>query len=260
MKRIPSLVIAAVALVVLAAPSHGFDPAEVAAIKRQVQHGMNGGNPDAVVAARGRFAALSAAEPNSALLHYWVAFASWRAMPLIQRSDKAEAKRIGQDGIAHLDRTLEIDPQFAEALALKGSLQGMLIGAGGGSPMTLGPQSSANLDRAAGLAPKNPRIALLDGIGILHKPAVFGGGAKKALPRLTEALAFYASDAVSDSTQPDWGRDDVHVWIGRAHAAQKKWAEARDAFKQALEVNPDNGWVRHQLLPAAEKNLQRAAR
>lgn len=258
-----STLVSALAVLTLAtaAPSLAFDPAEVVAARRAVQQGLDNGNADALVAARGRFAALSAAEPGSALLHYWVGFASWRAMPLVQRTSKDEAKRIGLDGLAHLDRALAVDPGFADAVALKGGLQGMLIGVGGGSPMTLGPQSEANLTRAAQLAPRNPRVALLDGVGILHKPGIFGGGGKKALARLAEARALFETDVVADSTLPDWGREDIHVWTGRAHASQKKWADARDAYRRALEVNPDNGWVRHQLLPEVEKKLQqRAAR
>lgn len=262
MKRFLLTLLAALAVLTTARPSLAFDAAELVAAKRAVQQGMDAGDAGALVAARGRFAALSAAEPGSALLHYWVGVASWRALPLVQSKgkDKDEAKRIGLDGVAHLDKAIELDPKFAEAYAMKGGLQGMLIGAGGGSPMTLGPQSDANLARAEVLAPENPRIALLDGVGIFHKPAIFGGGSKKALARLAQAQALYAKETAPDSTMPDWGRDDVHTWTGRVLADQKKWAEARDAYRRALQVNPDNGWVRHQLLPQVEKKLQQAVK
>jgi len=257
MKRTLLTLLAALAL---AAPVHAFDATEVAAAKKAVQDGMNAGDGDALVAARAKFAALSAAEPSSALLHYWVGMASWRALPLIQRKDKDEAKRMGLDGVAHLDQAIALDPRFAEAYAMKGGLQGMLIGVGGGSPMTLGPQSESNLARAEVLAPENPRVALLDGVGIFHKPGIFGGGSKKALPRLAEAQALYAKEIVSDPVMPDWGRDDVHTWTGRAYADQKKWTEAVAAYKRALEVNPANGWVRNILLPEAEKKSQQASK
>jgi tetratricopeptide (TPR) repeat protein len=258
MKSIALMLIAALALA--AVPAHAFDAAEVVAAKKAVQDGMNAGDAAALVAARGKFAALSAAEPSSALLHYWVGMASWRTLPMVQRKDKDEARRIGLDGVAHLDRAIEIDPKFAEAYAMKGGLQGMLIGVGGGSPMTLGPQSDQNLARAEVLAPGNPRVALLDGVGILHKPAIFGGGAKKAIARLAEAQAMFAKETVSDPTLPDWGRDDVHTWMGRAYAEQKKWNEAVASYKRALEANPDNGWVKNVLLPEAEKKSQQAAK
>ena len=260
MKRFAIPLLAALVVSFTAGRSAAFDAAELVAAKRAVQEGINAGDAGALVAARSRLAALSAAEPGSALLHYWVGMASWRAMPMVQRKDKDEAKRIGLDGLAHLDRAIALDPKFAEAYAMKGGLQGMLIGIGGGSPMTLGPQADANLARAEVLAPANPRVALLDGVGILHKPGIFGGGAKKALVRLGEAQAMFAKEATPDPTMPDWGRDDVHTWTGRALADQKKWAEARDAYRRALEVNPENGWVRNQLLPAVEKKLQQAAK
>ena len=47
--------------------------------------------------------------------------------------------------------------------------------------MQLGIQMGADMDHAHDLAPKNPRVALLDGINTLYKPGFVGGGAGKAL-------------------------------------------------------------------------------
>lgn len=259
MNRIVPLLLLA-ALAAPAAPAAAFDPVEVAAARRAVDAAMNAGDAAQALAARGRFAALAAAEPDSPLLHYWVGYASWRALPLVQRTSKDEAKRIGLDGVAHLDRALALDPRFGEAWALKGGLQGMLIGAGGGSPMTLGPESEKSIARGEALDPASPRVALLAGIGTLHKPGILGGGPKKALPHFAEARARFEREAVADSTRPAWGRDDVHVWTGIAHSRAKRWSEAREAYLRALEINPDHGWVRTQLLPEIERRLQKAGR
>ena len=72
------LAAAIVALATHAAPARAADPSEIVAGKRAVQEAMNGGKVEALLAARARLAALSSAEPGSALLHYWAAFASWR--------------------------------------------------------------------------------------------------------------------------------------------------------------------------------------
>ena len=56
-----------------------------------------------------------------------------------------------------------------------------------------------------------------------------------------------------------WGRDDAHLWAGRAAMKLKRYADARDAYRKALEVNPANAWVRGQLLPEVEKAMTSAS-
>ncbi len=229
------------------------DPAAIAAARRTLQEAVNAGRPEGLLKARAQFQALSAAEPGSAPLHYWVAVASWRVVPLLEDAQKAEM--IARDGLAHCEAALKLDPALAEALAMKGGLQGMSIRFNPASMMTLGPQSEANLGRALGMSPKNPRIHLLRGIGTLNKPAAFGGGAAPALEMFKQAQALFAADSAADSVAPDWGRDDALLWAGRAAMKLEDYAAARGYFTAALEVNPANAWVKARLLPAAEEAL-----
>ena len=108
---------------------------------------------------------------------------------------------------------------------------------------------------AKDLAPKNPRVALLDGINTLYKPAFVGGGADKAVLRFGEAQVLYAAETVTDPAAPDWGRDDVYLWDGRAQAKTGDFKGAKESYTKALAANPSNGWVRHSLLPDVEKKL-----
>jgi len=248
----------ATALALAAPPARAFEAATVAAARRDLQAAVNHGDVAAMLAVRARFAALSAAEPGVALLHDWVAAATWRALPFETSKDRKLAEKLGDDALDHLEKSLVANPKDAEALALKGALQGILIGLKPGAMMTLGPQSGANLARAQGLAPENPRVALLLGIGDLHKPAQFGGGADAALPSFRHAQELFAKEAVADSTAPDWGRDDAFLWEGRALMQKSDYAAARAAFAKALAANPANGWVKSRLLPEAEQKLAAA--
>ena len=229
------------------------DPAAIAAARRTLREAVSAARPEGLLKARAQFQALSAAEPGSAPLHYWVAVASWRAVPMLEDAKKAE--RMAADGITHCDAALKLDPTFAEALAMKAGLQGMSIRFNPASMMTLGPQSEANLGRALGMSPKNPRIHLLRGIATLNKPAAFGGGAALALEILKQAQALFAADSPADSTTPDWGRDDALLWAGRAAMSLEDFAAARGFYAAALEVNPANAWVKARLMPAAEEAL-----
>jgi tetratricopeptide (TPR) repeat protein len=240
------------------APAHAFDATAVAAARRDLQSAVNHGDLGALLAVRARFAALSAAEPDAALLHDWVAVATWRALPLEIQKDRKLAEKLGDDAITHAEKAIAADPKDAEALAILGGLQGMMTTLRPGDIMTLGPQSGANLARAAALAPNDPRVALLQGIGDLHKPAQFGGGPEVSLPDFRRAQELFAKESVADSTAPDWGRDDACLWEGQALARLSEWEKARDAYRRALEANPANGWVHSTLLPEAEKKVATA--
>jgi len=245
-------------LVLSPPPARAFDPAAVVAARRDLQTAVDHGDLSGLLAVRARFAALSAAEPGEALLHDWVAAATWRALPLQMQKDPKRAEKLGDDALDRLEKALATNPKDAEALALEGGLEGLLISVKPNSMMTLGPQSEAHLARAYALAPNDPRVSLLQGIGDLHKPAQFGGGPDAALPSFLHAEELFAKESVADSTSPGWGRDDAFLWEGRAQAQKKDWTAARDAFRKALDANPGNGWVRSQLLPEAEKQLAAA--
>ncbi len=251
-------VLAAVAAVASVATVHAADPAAVLALKQALQSGMDHGDVAAMQKARAGFAALSAAEPKDARLHYWVAFADWRITPMAMRTDKAVAARHAKQGLEHLEQALAVAPKDAECLALKGGLQGMSISFKPSSAMSLGPQSQGNIERARKLAADNPRVWLIDAIGELNKPALFGGGADPALETLEKAQALFAAETVTDPAAPDWGRDDVWTWTGRAHAKKKQWKDAVAAYEKALAANPANGWVRTQLLPEAQGALAKS--
>jgi tetratricopeptide (TPR) repeat protein len=121
--------------------------------------------------------------------------------------------------------------------------------------MKLGIQMEGDMGHARDLAPKNPRVALLDGINTLYKPAFVGGGAGAARTKFEKAGALFAAETVTDAAAPDWGKDDVWTWDGRAAMKAGDFKDAAAAYRKALAANPDNGWVKRSLLPEAEKKL-----
>jgi tetratricopeptide (TPR) repeat protein len=261
---IAALVALAASFALAVRPAGAADSAAVAAAKGALQTGVDHGKPAEILAARAQFVALSLAEPDSPALHYWVALASWRAVPLMMDDEKSKerAKKLCKDGIEQCDRALARAPKHADAIALKAGLQGLWLSFDPGSMMTLGMQMGVAMARARDLEPANPRVAFLDGINTFHKPAFVGGGADKARVLFDESIALFAKAGPAATAGPsgdpgalDWGRDDAFIWAGRSAMKEKDYAAAKAYYEKALVANPNNGWVRHSLLPRLEKQL-----
>jgi len=239
-----------------AAPAHAQEMTPIAEAREALNAAVSTYRAPQVLKARATFEAMAAADPKAVPLHYWIAYADWRAVPLLKGAERDKAERYVKDGLDQCEQALGVEPANAEVLALKASLQGLAIGFDPKSMMTLGVQSSMNLRRAAELQPANPRVRLLLAINVLHRPPEFGGGPAAADSVFRRAIELFAK--ISDSTgaaAPDWGREDAHLWAGRCAAKLLDWPRARDQYRAALRVNPANVWVRDQLLPEAEKAL-----
>jgi tetratricopeptide (TPR) repeat protein len=228
------------------------DPAAIRSAQTALLAAAARGTASDLLQARGRLAALSAANPGSAELHYWTALADWRLAPRLVATDRA-AERWCRDGLEHAARAVELDPKHAEALALRSSLLGLSLTFDPGAMMTVGPEVEEIMARAVAMAPKNPRVVLLDGIGTLGKPGFVGGGARPALARLTAAAALFDAEAAADSPVTAWGRDDACVWAGRAAFQLGDPAGAVVWYRRALAASPGHAWVVRSLLPEAEK-------
>lgn len=248
---------AVLAILAWVAPAAGHDAAAVVAAKHLLQQGVDHGDVARVLEARSRFQTLASVEPRAALLHYWVAVADWRAVTLFlngKDTNRDKAERHCQAGLAAAERAIELDPRMGGALAMKAGLMGLSLSfKSPAAMMTVGPEMEGAMGRAVGLSPDDPRVHLLDGINTLHKPAFVGGGPRPALVKFARAIERFAAEAVADSTAPDWGRDDAHLWAGSAAMKLEDYAAAKRHFDDALAANPQNGWVRTSLLPEAEK-------
>lgn len=159
-----------------------------------------------------------------------------RAKPMLEEAERALARAQDLGG-------------GASATALRGAVTGQLAGTGGVlNAMRMGPRSFKLLDEAIAAAPRDPRVALLNGMSRLNAPRAFGGGPAKGEPELRRAVALFASDQ-SVSGAPAWGRVDAHIWLGIALEQLGRRDEARAELLRALALAPGHVWVTRELLP-----------
>ena len=245
-----SLVLLSLALVPVLIPvaARAADPARLADAQRRVERGVYARTVDGMVQARAELERLATAEPKSAALHYWVAYADWRIAARLT-DKKPQATRYVKDGLEHARKAFALNPHDAESLALESSLLGISLQIEPANMMTIGPQIETEMRRALEMAPENPRVLLLDAIGTLHKPAFVGGGADKALPKFQKAQERFAAEDTADSTAAHWGRFESYAWAGRSALKLGDRDAARGYYQRALDLQPDNGWVKGVLLP-----------
>jgi len=91
------------------------------------------------------------------------------------------------------------------------------------------------IEKAISLDPKNALAYVSRGVGSYYLPAQMGGGVDPALKDLDKAIALDPKLA------------DAYVWKGVVLHKANRNAEARQAFTEALKLEPDRLWAKQQL-------------
>ena len=148
---------------------------------------------DAFFQAREVFLAAVETDPSHPLAHYYVALVDWCLVNELKgsKSQSERAAELADDGLEHCDNVLTLDPDHAEILALKGSLQCQLSQLRQSKRHELRDSAVINLRRAVEISPDNPRVWLASGICRLHRSRAQGGGPVGALKEFRRAVELF---------------------------------------------------------------------
>lgn len=223
--------------------------------KAQIQHAMNNWKQGQLLSARAFFERLQHDQKYPWLIHYYISYADSRLVefflsqnPAENETAKAEAEKYLEDGIKHLEQSIELKDDFAESYALLSNILGKKIGLNPWQGVILGPKSGMKLGLAFKRAPSNPRVNLIAGQNAFYTPKFFGGGNERAMKHLLRAESLFDSVKTENSLLPDWGKDEVFAYQGMILVKQEKYPEAKKCFEKALEINPEYLWVRDVLI------------
>ena len=221
----------------------------VAEAKAQLKAGLNAGDFGPCRKARDLFLrGLMSAGDKKALFEYYVALADFRIAVLAMRSGlTAEAEAMVGEGRKYLENAAAADPLFGEVFALQGYLAGLEIALHPDRAMSLGMAVFREFAKAEEKGAANPRVFLLKGSYLLYVPEPYGGGPDNALPSLEKSAALFEKEISADPLMPDWGKDEVFLYLGLVFKRKNDPAKAGEMFRKALAVNPDFGWARAEL-------------
>ena len=191
-------------------------------------------------------------DDQRSIARYTVAYLNWRLSVLADGVPDDEQDALLEEAVELLGEELADNDANAEAHALLASVYGLQIGRSPLKGAFLGMRAARASARAMDLEPQNPRVLLLAGIGKLHTPRMFGGGEDRAEALLNRAVAAFRTEP-SERPWPRWGRIDAYAWLGQVAARRGDPDAARRYYRQALEIEPQFGWVRWVLLPAIEQ-------
>ncbi len=178
---------------------------------------------------------LSGPEGGDDPLHqYYVGLANYRLATVLAAKDKTRAREAAARCVSRLDVAVTAKSEFAEGLALQSACLRKLGNLALWNPLA-GAKSTGQMERAVKLAPKDPRVLLLQAIEN-------GEGGKidaTVIAKLkTAAMAFEAERQGIDRT-PGWGAAEVYAYLGRGYLDQGDVLAARDALERALLSAPD---------------------
>jgi tetratricopeptide (TPR) repeat protein len=218
-----------------------------------IEAAFNRGDVELLRGARALVERALTAFAGDPLLQHYYAYSLYREANLLmgKRRDEKEYRPLLEQADSLLEQSAS-KLALAETHALRSSVLGQLIGTNPLRGMTLGPRSGSAMDRAIELGPRNPRVWMLRGVGAMFTPAMFGGGVEKSEEYLRKAIGLFPDDRPA-APLPAWGHSEAYAWLGQVLHKQKRIDDARAAYTKALELQPENGWVRHVLLPALNR-------
>ena len=205
-------------------------------IESRIQYGYYTEDPRSLAGVVGL---LAPAETESASQSYYAGLANYRLTQLMMARDRSRAKDTAEACVNSLERALKSQKDFADALALQSVCLDMLATLEGWRTPFAASRSGAQIEKARHLAPRNPRVLLLDAVEVYGRPKVAAAERDRALNGFRKATAAFETERQETEHTPGWGAAEAYVYLGRCYLDRGATLEARDALERALLIAPE---------------------
>lgn len=182
----------------------------------------------------------SGEDAKDGMKSYYAGLAGYRLTLLDSSRDKLQARSAAEECVSSLDLALKATPAAvpAESMALQSACLLHLSELSGLRAPFAGSKSRSQMEKAVRLAPRNPRVLLLDAI-VAFERAPNGAESERALGKLKRAIGALESERQEVVHTPAWGLADAYTYLGRVYLDRGDAVKARDALERALLAAPE---------------------
>ncbi len=209
---------------------------ELSDASAKIQYASYEGDFRTLAALAGDLAGEKTRPPLKRLLHYYTAYAAYRAAELAPDAGEPDGEWLSlceQEAIA----AAGIDEEFADAWALAGACAA-LDAARNLTAVLSARRAERHLKRAAALDSENPRVLLLQAVSLLRRPSL-GESWGDPGQLLERAAELFETRPAPPRGEPDWGEAEASAYRAELAMRQGERLAARDAAEQSLMVAPD---------------------
>ena len=219
--------------------------------KTLLQNAVDTSDIDQLYEARERFERGRATGDREALALYYLALCEYRLITVFDIAHSEKGRCINR-AVEYLKKATDLMDTFADAHALLAIFYFEKMGMKPYLGVVLGPLSAKIVEKSKRLEGDNPRVVMSDAINDYYTPPMFGGNKDRAIAKIERAVELFSKEGVRDAFQPAWGHDEAYIHLGFFRQGRGDIEGAREAFISALEVNPNNDWIKFQLLPGLD--------
>jgi hypothetical protein len=208
-------------------------------VESRIQYGYYTEDPRALA---GVMELLAPSEAESASKRYYAGLANYRLTQLTVARDKGRAKETAKACVDNLDQALSLQKaqqESADALALQSACLDMLAGLEAWRTPFAASKSGSQIAKARHLAPKNPRVLLLDAAEAYERPKGSAADADQALRGFKQAAAAFEAERQEIEHAPGWGAAEAYVYLAKCQLDRGATLAARDALERALLIAPE---------------------
>ena len=184
---------------------------------------------------------VAGADSHAPLRDYYLGLLAYRQALLAAQGSVPAGGGVGQFAshcVTHLDAALAVKDDFAEALALRAACLLVPLASGSYAPLA-SYHVHKDISRALALAPRNPRVLLIDAISDYQLAPSSGGNKERALVKLRQAAAAFEAERRETERVPGWGAAEACVFLARDLLDHSDPVAARDALERALVSAPE---------------------
>lgn len=163
------------------------------------------------------------------------------------------AQKYMTKGEKMIEDLLKVAPKNATLYAFKGSFIGFRIGISHFKAITLGSESSANVNKAYQLDPQNIQAIVDKGNALYHTPKLFGGDKKESLKLFLKGAKLLEAN---HHTEDNWFYLNVLTLVARNYESLEQYEQAKQTYEKILHFEPDYKWVKNELYPALKAKIK----